>query len=256
MTLLTIGVPTYRGADRLERLFKSLEEAITGQAVEVIVCDDGSPDGEQARAREVVEGYAERMKRVNFMGYPENKGAYHAYNVIVRRAEGKYVCLLDDDVLIPKWWLESLLFFVCNNIFAVASWKSLNYLSYHLTGYAGKPERATELAGYCFCFPRELWEEYQFDEGYKCFIADSDFCVRWAWDHLPSYRILWPLVYHEEHATYDSCPELEHAKWRGRDVGHFKKKWGMSPREAEKQVLGRLKPQKVRWLTAEGPREA
>jgi len=250
VTLLTIGIPTYRGADRVAALLESLNRAIATPNIRVLVVDDGSPPEEQKATMEVAYKLG-----ADFMGHEHNRGPIATFNTIASSSQSDYVCILDNDVVVPKWWLESLLVFL-NNRFAVASWKSTKL------GYGGRPvgslrrpERATELAGYCYLFPKSLWEGYSFDEGYHCFIADSDFCVYWASKGIPSYRILWPLVYHAEHATYDSCPELEHVKWRERDLGHFYEKWGKMPREAERDILAKLPRQRVRWLTEEGPKE-
>ena len=97
--LVSIIIPTYNRADKLNRCLKSLEQQ-TCKNFEVIICDDGSTD----HTRDVVELYKGKLDLIynydtNFGGpaKPRNKG--------LQSAKGQFIAFLDSD----DWWYPSKL---------------------------------------------------------------------------------------------------------------------------------------------------
>ena len=93
----TVVIPTYRGADRLPKLFDALAEQ-QGSDFEVIVVVDGVDDGTPA----LVE--AEDRFDVRAIVFPENRGRVAALNAGFEEACGEILIRSDDDLLPrPDW---------------------------------------------------------------------------------------------------------------------------------------------------------
>lgn len=101
---ISIVVPVYRCEERLARCLDSLI-AQTFQDFEVILVDDGSPDGSLA----VAEAYEGKLPRCTILRHDVNKGVAEARNTGVRAATGDWIGFVDaDDAALPTM-LETLL---------------------------------------------------------------------------------------------------------------------------------------------------
>lgn len=258
---ITLGITTYRGTKRLDSCLRSIQKSVFELGYsnfEVIVVDDGSQDTE---IEKVVNKRLKKKKiRFEYVEYERQEGNVSRYNSIVENSSGDIIFLIDNDVIIPDRWFWSALYFLTENKCGVAS-----YLSEKISQAKGQkllmkrripaigggrvPERATELAGYCYGFTQENYQLVGgFDhKNFKYFCGDSDFCCRLAEEGLMSYRILYPVVYHIEHFTYDKYPELDAWNRAKEDIANFKKKWGCNAEEMEKQFLFKIQPQKIKW---------
>jgi len=90
--LVTVVIPTYNRGPLLKKAIESaLAQERAGDLfdLEVIVVDDCSPD----ETADVVAEYPS----VQYVRLPNNLGASGARNAGIRRAQGRYVALLDDD---------------------------------------------------------------------------------------------------------------------------------------------------------------
>jgi len=88
--LVSIVIPTYNRADTIKKCLDS----VLGQTyknIEVIVVDDGSTDNTE----EVVKRFGD--PRIRYISYRTNKGANHARNTGIKRAEGDLIALQDSD---------------------------------------------------------------------------------------------------------------------------------------------------------------
>lgn len=90
MTLLTIAIPSYNAQEYLHYCVHSL--VIGGDAVEILIINDGSSD----RTQEVAEELAARFDNVRAI-YQENKGHGGAVNTGMREAKGRYFKVVDSD---------------------------------------------------------------------------------------------------------------------------------------------------------------
>lgn len=90
--LVSIIVPTYEGADRIETALRSLSLQ-TWKNIEIIVVDDGSSAQNNENLRNVCSGFPE----VQLVELGENRGAYIARNAGLQKAQGEFITVHDDD---------------------------------------------------------------------------------------------------------------------------------------------------------------
>ncbi|HWO41345.1 MAG TPA: glycosyltransferase family 2 protein [Candidatus Eisenbacteria bacterium] len=95
---VSVVIPTYHRAEFLRGAVRSVLGQ-TFEDFEVVVVDDGGPDG----AAEVIEGFND--SRIRYLRHPERRGGAAARNTGIANARGEYVAFLDDD----DEWLEEKL---------------------------------------------------------------------------------------------------------------------------------------------------
>ncbi|THV58111.1 glycosyltransferase [Flagellimonas alvinocaridis] len=100
---ITVIVPVYKVEDYLERCLDSII-AQTYKNLEIIVVNDGSPDG----CGEICDRYAKMDDRITVL-HQENMGLSMARNNGMKLATGKYVAFVDSDDYIEKEMYESML---------------------------------------------------------------------------------------------------------------------------------------------------
>ena len=100
--LISVVVPVYKVEKYLERCVESLL-AQTYENIEIILVDDGSPDGCPA----MCDAYAEKHDRIKVV-HQENKGLSGARNTGIDHAKGEYIAFIDSDDLWSVHFLESL----------------------------------------------------------------------------------------------------------------------------------------------------
>jgi dolichol-phosphate mannosyltransferase len=90
---LSVVIPTYNERDNIERLVGQLLEVCGPTATEVVVVDDGSPDG----TAEAVEAIAAGDARVRLISRAGKQGLSSAVYAGAEAARGQYVCVMDAD---------------------------------------------------------------------------------------------------------------------------------------------------------------
>ncbi len=101
--LVSIITPLYNG----ERFVAQTIESVLAQSYphwEMIIINDGSKDNSEA----IVKAYTEKDSRIKLFSQ-QNAGSAAARNNGIRRAEGRYIALLDADDLWDSNFLESQL---------------------------------------------------------------------------------------------------------------------------------------------------
>lgn len=91
---VSIVIPTYKRADYLDRLLKSIEVQ-TYKDFEVIVVDDNSPN--IIEYEPVIEKYKNNFSEFKFITKKENRGAPHSRNLGIKEAKYDLIALVDDD---------------------------------------------------------------------------------------------------------------------------------------------------------------
>jgi|GEM_PF-4956083 len=95
MTIFSIIIPTYNRADVLIKCLDHLKrQKFTFEDIEVFVCDDGSTDATESVVKKYQAPY-----RLMYLKQT-NKGPSAARNMGIRKAEGEYLLILNDDALL------------------------------------------------------------------------------------------------------------------------------------------------------------
>ena len=100
--VISIIVPVYKTEKQLRRCIDSIL-AQTFKEFELILIDDGSPDGCPA----ICDEYAEKDNRISVI-HKENEGLAEVRNVGVRAAKGQYIGFVDSDDYIEPDMYERL----------------------------------------------------------------------------------------------------------------------------------------------------
>lgn len=90
--LVSIILPTYNGADRINESIKS----VLGQTYtnwELLVIDDGSKDN----TKDVIENFTKSDLRIRYIKNENNLGLQKTLNKGIREAKGEYIARIDDD---------------------------------------------------------------------------------------------------------------------------------------------------------------
>ena len=97
MCVVSVIIPTYGRPDFLKRAVESALQQ-TYPYVEIIVVDDNNP-GTEARIKteEIMRQYVLEKHNVIYLQHEQNKNGSAARNTGINHANGKYICLLDDD---------------------------------------------------------------------------------------------------------------------------------------------------------------
>ncbi|MFW5796368.1 MAG: glycosyltransferase family 2 protein [Alkalispirochaeta sp.] len=112
---LTVVIPSYRGVHRIPTLLEELEATLPaipagagtgrGRLIEILVVEDGSPEEEQHRLRDLVAGRngALRQSRATVafdyqtICLPRNRGQQYATIAGISLARGELIATVDDD---------------------------------------------------------------------------------------------------------------------------------------------------------------
>ena len=113
---ITIGIPTYCGADRgegdiLGMCLKAIRvRSCTDIPYHIVVVDDSGDGARQARSRAVAEMFGAR-----WTAHTENRGVAAGWNTLVRASYTPYIALLNDDFYVSRGWIDALLYFLREN---------------------------------------------------------------------------------------------------------------------------------------------
>lgn len=103
MKKLSIIIPVYNVEKYLERCLKQLSCQLV-QDIEVILINDGSPDG----CGEICQRYADRYEEIKYVSQ-ENGGVSRARNRGIDIAVGEYITFIDPDDTISETYIERIL---------------------------------------------------------------------------------------------------------------------------------------------------
>lgn len=275
-----IGIITYKGAHRVANLLESIKKfGGLGSRVPIVLVDDGSPD--PLPAHQVVSQYD-----LSIVCHNENRGISAAWNTATRYLDSRYVCLLNDDILVAPNWLECMDFFLENNPVA----GSVSWPFYFINGSVdvslvldskGDPPRIPRdpitkepcedwtdgqinarpgslmcPAGSCFAFSREMFDlAGGFDEEMRSFHEESHFGTTLAVLGHPSFGLPFPMLYHIWSATFSASPELKAHERMVHSRALYCKHWNVPPEFHENPfeythplVMGQINPTQVTWL--------
>jgi GT2 family glycosyltransferase len=217
---VAIVIPSYRDAERVAALVRSIRRTTDRDRVEIIVADDASGSEHLAALR--------RIDGIRIVDGEVNAGFATNVNRGIRAASPDAdVVVVNSDVVATRGWLESLQYATTrhprNGIIGpkllyrdmriqfggtirkpgFPEWFDHRFRAEH-TGYgpANLPQPALAVTGACMYMKREVINEIGLlDEEYPMAFEDVDYCLR-AW--LAGYRVMyWPAaqLFHLESVT-------------------------------------------------------
>lgn len=198
---LSIIIVSWNTKELLAQCLASLARHPLSTAHETIVVDNGSHDGSPQLV-------AAQYPHVQLIENPDNRGFSRANNQAIRRAQGKYILLLNPDTEVHAHALDRLVQFLEENPEAGAvgarilnpdgtlqhscspaptlrnEWLHLFHLDRERRqGMANwstdTPRQVETLLGACLMFRRQIIEQIgMLDEGYFMYSEEVDFCYR------------------------------------------------------------------------------
>jgi hypothetical protein len=99
--MVSVVLTTYRQEAYIEQAIRSAAEQQTNFPIEILVGEDGSPDGTRAVCERLA---AEFPNRVTLFAHEKNIGGHDNFNFLWTRARGKYVAWLEGD----DYWIDPL----------------------------------------------------------------------------------------------------------------------------------------------------
>lgn len=161
--LVSIIVPVYKVEKYLDRCIKSILNQ-TYKNIEVILVDDGSPDG----CPVMCDLYAKNDIRVSVI-HKSNGGLSSARNVGILNAKGDYLLFIDSDDWVTKDMVEYMINLMLDKVADIVS------VSYILT--SDEKQRVTE-ENHIKTMNRDEALEYFLDIGMRSRVSDYPVCIK------------------------------------------------------------------------------
>lgn len=210
MILFSLIIPNWNGKKLLEKNLPSVLTAAKEERAEIIIIDNGSVD----ESLHYLQDLASQNPSFQIIKLPKNYGFSYAVNLGIKKAQGKIVVLLNNDVAPKKDFLFPLKKHFANpQVFAVSlnepqfSWARGEFKNGFFAHQPGPKTQKTHLSlwasGGSAAFNRKLWLKLGgFDRIYHPFYwEDVDLGYR-AWKR--GYQVLWEprsIVHHHHEST-------------------------------------------------------
>jgi len=247
---ITIAVISYGGLYRLEHCIRSIVDCTKDSEInrELIFLDDGSRSEHRKNADEI---YSWASKTANFpvtlIVHDNNKGITRSWNRVTQEAEGKYIALLNDDILVAPKWLDIGYYFMKNNPTAgmvgfptwfcrkedMPNFFQANYYLNPRSPHGSKPHipitevddynnrekynvpgRCACPVGCCFMYSKENWSKIQYKDGsvgfpewLKSLYEDFTFAYEMMKLGKRNYMLRYPKLYHCLGDTFSSSAQ-------------------------------------------------
>lgn len=238
MKVVSIVIPTCNGLHLLRECVHSIRTH-THTPYELIIVDNGSVDGtlEYCRNEKLI-----CISNTHKTGFPR------ACNDGLRLASGDALLLLNNDVIVSRYWLSNLLNALYSSEEVGAVGPMTNYGSglqqstktyttldemadYYNQAYKGQYEEVQRIIGLCLLFKREVMQKIgildeQFSPGHY---EDDDYCYRMR---QVGYRLMLArdtFIYHQGSASFGQEDEQQVQQWIARNRQLFMNKWGVDP---------------------------
>ena len=231
--MVSIIILNYNGDKFLENCLESIIRE-TNQSYEIIVVDNNSPDKSG-------EKFSKKYQKCNFILNKKNVGVSEGLNIGIRNAKGKFVVLLNNDLIVAPKWLEHL--FDAHEIYGNGLYQPKflkmkdrsvldsagNLISIFGFGFSREKGKKDTLqynaieeigfaAGTCLFCTKEIFDKVGlFDEKLFAYNEDLDLGWRARLLNFKSYYVPKSIVYHHGSAQWKWSGEkfylLERNRW-------------------------------------------
>ena len=200
--LVSVILLNYNGWNDTVECIRSLQD-ITYNNYKIIIVDNSSTDD----SSQIIRNYIKNIENIEFIQAEKNLGFSYGNNIGIKRAlenKSKYICLLNNDTIVERDFLEHLVKSLDNNSdIGIATgkimcfserekiWSAGGYISeikacgYHYgeneidTGQYNEEREITFATGCLQLIRSELFAEIGlYDEDYFLYMEDTDFCYR------------------------------------------------------------------------------
>jgi len=231
--LISIIILNYNGEKFLENCIESIFKE-TKLAYEIIIVDNNSPDKSG-------EKLSKKIETCNFILNKKNVGVSEGLNIGIKNANGKYVVLLNNDLIVAPKWLDYLLeaykkngeglyqpkFLKMNDKKIIDSAGNLiNIFGFGFSREKGKEdysqynsiEEIGFAAGTCLFCSKKIFDKIGFlDEKFFAYNEDLDLGWRAKLLNYKSYYVPKSIAYHHGSAQWKWSGEkfylLERNRW-------------------------------------------
>jgi N-acetylglucosaminyl-diphospho-decaprenol L-rhamnosyltransferase len=227
--LISLVIPLYNQLHYTKQCVEAIRRH-TALPYELILVDNASTDGTRDFLRSIDATVITNGK---------NLGCAKAWNQGVRASHGSVIGILNNDIIVTKEWLESLVQFMERTNHGIVSPAAregpLNYdLDSYAVEFVRSCRRATrrELYGACLLIKRDVFDRVGlFDEAFAyggC--EDIDFFWRAKAAGFSVGTTGSVLIHHFSMVTQDAIKRSETKAYPAENLAHFKKKWNRSVR--------------------------
>ncbi|MEN3816670.1 MULTISPECIES: bifunctional glycosyltransferase family 2 protein/class I SAM-dependent methyltransferase [Bacillus] len=236
----SIIILTYNELELTKKCLASIERYTDKDKIELIIVDNGSSDG----TRE----YISNLPDVKVILNEKNLGFAKGCNQGIEAAGGENLLFLNNDTMVTKNWLTSMLRVlyhsekagmvgpVSNYVSGAQmihdAYQSLDELESFAEAYCAREKHHTKrvlrLVGFCLLVKKSVIEDSgPFDEqfGYGSF-EDDDLCLRALQKGYSLHIALDAFVHHHGHATFTANQDININQLYSENRQRFTEKWG------------------------------
>lgn len=175
---LSIVIPVINQYHYTESIINQIQRTVH-IPYEVIVIDNGSTDE------------TKDLDSVTVIRNKDNLGVYKAWNQGCKKAKGSHIAILNNDLILPDGWAETLLSHeehaICPSYTQFGDAKAdfdlrnerLKEKPLNITKADMPGTHPTGFAGFCYIISREVWDRVgPFDEDFLYWYGDNDYYIR------------------------------------------------------------------------------
>jgi GT2 family glycosyltransferase/glycosyltransferase involved in cell wall biosynthesis len=244
--LVSILVVTHDGLPWTRTCLESLDRRTDWPRFDVIVADNASTDG----TREWL-GDEERQGRLLAVMLPENRGFAGGVNAAAAHAHGQYLCLLNNDTIVTRGWLSSLVRHlekdpglgmvgpstneIANESRVDVGYRELSQLDSWARAFTrarvGQLDSIPMLAMFCVLLRRDVFERIgALDERFEVgMFEDDDYARRLDAAGLRLAVARDSFVHHAGRGTFRALPDEEYRRIFRENRRRYEEKWGAKP---------------------------
>ena len=224
---VSIIIPVLNQLEFTKICLDSIAKNTGAAGYEIIIVDNGSTDG--------TEKYL-RGRKVTVIRNKKNLGVAKAWNQGVRKAKNDYVCIINNDLILSKGWLEALVSFYESKPDAgvVCPGTREGVFDYDLDSYAAEYVSAMskvsqkDIFGWCMLIKKDRFKKAgMFDETFKVGVGeDRDFYRRLKEKGLNSYITGSSFVHHFRSKTLNVMRKEKGKAFEDKNIKILKERWG------------------------------
>ncbi len=224
---VSIIIPVLNQLEFTKLCLESIAKNTPKGEYETIVVDNGSTDKTAA--------YLKKMK-VRYIRNKTNLGVAKAWNQGIKASKYDFVCIINNDLVLSKGWLEALVDFYASKPDAgvVSPGTREGVLDYDFDSYAFDYTRAMarvyekEIFGWCMLIKKDRFEKAgMFDETFKIGVGeDRDFYRRLKEKGFNSYITGSSFVHHFRSQTLNVMRKEKGKEFEDSNIKVLKERWG------------------------------